>query len=199
MKQPNALVIFARNLVYGQVKTRLAATIGADRAYETYKQLLVHTNRVVQHCAADKLIFYSEEAVTGDLWDARFSREVQLGADLGERMQNAFAAVFQKGYVNTVLIGTDCPALSEHIVQRAFDELEGHDVVIGPADDGGYYLLGMNAPHPELFTGIAWSTERVFETTTVICDRLGLRYAILPSLPDIDEEKDLVHLKLLVV
>jgi len=194
MKPSDALIIFARNPVRGKVKTRLAATVGTETAYEAYKCLLAHTHRATQNYPADKIVYYADHVASGDLWDKGYRKALQRGADLGERMQHAFAEVLGKGYPKAVLIGTDCPSLHESILREAFEGLENHDVVIGPAYDGGYYLIGMRAPRPSLFQGIAWSTATVFKKTTAICRQSGLRYAVLPQLHDIDEEKDLVHL-----
>src|SRR5437868_3465632 len=109
MKQPGILIIFARNLVYGQVKTRLAASAGADAAFEVYKKLLQHTNAITQNIHAAKIVYYSEHVETDDLWNNTFMRATQKGHDLGERMFNAFEETFQRGYSKAVMIGTDCP------------------------------------------------------------------------------------------
>ena len=195
MKQSNILIIFAKNLVHGKVKTRLASSIGADHAFEIYKELLRHTKTVVQNVNADKIIYYSDHVELEDIWDTGFLKAKQQGADLGEKMMNSFKDIFQKGYTKAVIIGTDCPSLDEQIIRTAFESLNEKSVVIGPAYDGGYYLLGMKLLHKNLFQNIAWSTEIVFETTTAICNKFNLSYSVLPLLHDIDEEKDLVHLK----
>jgi rSAM/selenodomain-associated transferase 1 len=195
MKQRNALVIFVKNLVYGKVKTRLAATIGAEGAYKVYAALIAHTSAVTQNIPADKIVYYAEKVEDEDAWDHRFNKALQHGRDLGERMMNALLDGFKKGYKNVIIIGSDCPALNKHIINDAFDRLESYDVVIGPAFDGGYYLIGMKTMHPYLFEEMEWSTPSVFEVTAARCKSLHLAYAVLPPLHDIDDEKDLVHLK----
>jgi uncharacterized protein len=195
MKQRNALVIFVKNLVYGKVKTRLAATLGVERAYEIYEALISHTMSVTQNIPADKIVYYSDKVEDKDTWDHRFNKTIQHGRDLGERMMNALMDGFEKGYKNVIIIGSDCPSLNEYIINDAFDRLEGNDVVIGPAFDGGYYLVGMKTIHPQLFENMEWSTPGVFEVTSARCKSLNLVYAVLPCLHDIDDEKDLVHFK----
>ena len=195
MKQQNVLIIFAKNPVLGKVKTRLAATMGAAAAFEVYKELLYHTKSITQKAAADKVVYYSEQVQFNDLWENGFSKAKQKGKDLGERMLMAFKEMFQQGYKKAVIIGTDCPSLNEAILKEAFERLSATDVVLGPAYDGGYYLLGMSRLHPFLFENIRWSTSTVFESTMVLCKSNNLSYTLLPTLHDVDEEKDLVHLK----
>jgi rSAM/selenodomain-associated transferase 1 len=195
MKHPDALVIFVKNLVYGNVKTRLAATIGKEGAYAIYASLVWHTRSVTQNIQGDKFVYYSDEVEDDDAWDDRFYKKIQHGTGLGERMMNALKDMFAEGYKNVVIIGSDCPALKEQIISNAFQQLESNDVVIGPAFDGGYYLVGMKELYPYLFEKMEWSTPEVFETTITRCKSLDLNFAILPRLHDIDEEKDLVHLK----
>lgn len=110
-------------------------------------------------------------------------------------MDNAFATAFQMVYDRVVIIGTDCPELNAGIIMNAFAYLNNHDVVIGPAEDGGYYLLGMKRHYTLLFKNINWSTENVFDETITICKKNNINYSFLPVLHDIDEEKDLIYLK----
>jgi uncharacterized protein len=191
MKEENALLIFTKNLVYGNVKTRLAATIGKDKAFETYKKLLAHTVAVTQSLCCTKFVYYADAVEQNDAWNDTCKKRKQQGNDLGERMMHAFLEVFNQGSSTAVIIGTDCPELGETIIQSAFEQLTGNDVVIGPAADGGYYLLGMKSLHPQLFEKIAWSTSAVLETTMNRCRLLRLSYALLPLLHDVDEEEDL--------
>ncbi len=194
MNQSNALIIFSKNLVWGKVKTRLAASVGKEKAFNVYKELLFHTKTVVQEVDADKVVYYSDHVEQNDIW-GDYRKAMQQGADLGERMAQAFKEVFQCGYLKAVIIGTDCPALDGAMIQAAFDHLEEQEVVIGPAYDGGYYLLGMKTLQESLFQNIAWSTNTVYEATMAACRQQGLSYAVLPLLHDIDEEKDLVYFK----
>jgi rSAM/selenodomain-associated transferase 1 len=192
-----ALLIFTKNPEAGKVKTRLAATMGNDAALAIYHQLLLHTVSVTEYLLVEKFVFYSNFIEQEDVWNnKRYHKEVQQGADLGERMKNAFTSAFQKGYDKIVIIGTDCPDLNAGIIMNAFIYLQSHDVVIGPAEDGGYYLLGMKQLYSNLFENLQWSTVVVFNDTLKICDQLRLTYQLLPVLHDIDEEKDLQAFKL---
>lgn len=194
MKDKRKLIVFARNLIYGAVKTRLAATVGHQKAFETFSLLLQNTHAVVQPIPVPKVIYYSNFIEEHDVWQEGFEKGVQQGADLGEKMMLAFAATFEQGFEKIVMVGTDCPALTQRIIMDAFAALEEHDVVFGPAYDGGYYLIGMTSLQETLFEDITWSTSTVLEKTIEKCRSKGLRYAMLPTLHDVDEEKDLIHL-----
>jgi uncharacterized protein len=189
----NAVIIFVKNPVAGKVKTRLAAAIGNDKALDIYLHLITHTVNAAVNVAADKYIYFSDEIDTTIGQNAAFKKAVQSGADLGERMKNAFSDVLNNAYHKVIITGTDCPGISPEILQRAFNQLAGTDVVIGPAADGGYYLLGMKALHPVLFDNIEWSTSAVLQTTVERCTQNNLQCQLLEELSDIDEEKDLVH------
>ena len=189
----DSLLIFARNPVYGKVKTRLAATIGNDKALLIYQKLVEHTAAVTKSINTTRTVYYSDFIAAGDAWDNSFLKTVQRGADLGERMSNAFRDALEYGTNKAVIIGTDCYDLTSTIIADAFSELSNFDIVIGPALDGGYYLLGMNTHHPSLFDNMEWSTEAVLLETLTRCGDLDLRYFLLPVLSDIDEEKDLLN------
>ena len=118
---------------------------------------------------------------------------MQPAADLGERLTYAFAQAFAGGAARAVVIGTDCPGLSAALLGQAFEELRTHDLVVGPADDGGYYLLGLSAPRPALFANKAWSTATVLADTLADAARLHLRVARLPTLHDVDGAPDLAR------
>ncbi len=187
-----ALLIFTKNPEAGKVKTRLAATLGDEAALSVYKQLLLYTVSATKCLPVDKFVFYSNYIEQEDVWDGKqYYKELQQGNDLGKRMGNAFASIFEKGYDKAVIIGTDCPDLNAGIIINAFAYLDVHDVVIGPAEDGGYYLLGMKILHQELFQKIKWSTCTVLNDTISKCTALQLDCSMLPVLKDIDEEKDL--------
>lgn len=192
-KSKNALLIFAKNPTLGKVKTRLAATIGNDRALQIYVQLLNHTQSVTNNVAAIKIVFYSDFIAMNDIWDKGYLKNIQRGADLGERMSTAFDKMLKKGFDKAVIIGTDCYDLTNAVIEDAFSALENHDVVIGPALDGCYYLLGMKNHYPQLFNEMVWSTDTVFDDTLARCTDLKLSSFVLPVLSDIDDEKDLVN------
>lgn len=191
-----ALIIFAKNPVAGKVKTRLAATIENGAALKIYNELIAHTISITTDLPIDKYVFYLNEITRNDMWDDNiFFKKLQNGNNLGERMKNAFRDVFKKGYKSVVIIGTDCPALNGVIIMKAFTKLDLYDVIIGPAEDGGYYLLGIKYLYSALFENIQWSTPDVLNETKIKCVELKLDYYMLPLLNDIDEEKDLVYLK----
>lgn len=187
----NALIIFVRNPEQGKVKTRLAATVGDETALSIYKKLLAHTLHIATAVEADKFIFYAEKIIEHDIWSKEhFCKFKQADGDLGNRMLHAFEIVFSKGYGQSMIIGSDCYELTSAIIEQGFEQLQRNDVVIGPANDGGYYLLGMKKLHPQIFTNKHWSTNTVCaETVHTICE-LQLSYNTLPVLNDVDEEKD---------
>lgn len=188
-----ALIIFTKNPVHGQVKTRLAAAIGKDMALSIYRRMLLYTNTITSDLPVSKLLYYSDAIATQDHWsDQIYSKKLQRGAGLGQRMENAFHDTFELNYQRVVIIGTDCPGLTPGIITTAFYNLGNSDVVIGPAKDGGYYLLGMNKMHGELFRGIKWSSETVLQETLSACVNLNLRTYLLEELSDIDTEEDLL-------
>lgn len=187
-----SLIIFAKNLIFGKVKTRLAATMGDDAAFDVYHQLLNHTVAVTQDLPVLKTVFYSDFIETSDLWKDRiYQKQLQHGRNLGERMSHAFGYSFNNGRNETAIIGTDCFELTEAIISEALAQLKSHDIVIGPARDGGYYLLAMKEYHPELFENISWSTDQVLDQTAGLCKKLNLSVFLLPVLGDIDHESDL--------
>ena len=189
----NALIIFIKNPVAGQVKTRLAESIGDNKALRVYKQLLKYTRNLTDYLQSDKLLFYSDFIDKDDDWDnAIYSKNLQTGNDLGEKMLNAFVTTFHLGYKKAVIIGSDCVELTREIIENAFYLLETNDVVIGPAKDGGYYLLGMNQLYPEIFKEKSWSAPKLLNETIRTIKEKGLNYQQLQVLNDIDELKDLI-------
>lgn len=187
----DALILFVRNPELGKVKTRLAATVGQEAALRIYRQLLQHTLHITQSLPARKYVFYAGAVPQSDSWQAAgYRQRLQSEGDLGEKMRRAFETVFGDGCQQAVIIGSDCPELTSPIVALAFEQLRHHDVVIGPAEDGGYYLLGMKMVHPALFAGMQWSTATVYDATMRSIRQLGLDAYILPRLADIDTEED---------
>lgn len=187
-----ALLIFVKNAVEGKVKTRLAATLGNNVALKVYRQLLEHTKKCTQLLSADKMIFYSDYLEDDDSWNNDvYHKEVQRGNNLGERMENAFEYAFAQGNDQVAIIGSDCFEISSEIIENAFAQLEHCEVVLGPALDGGYYLLGTKSLYRELFCDISWSTDQVLKQTIKCCTKLGLKITTLKELSDIDNEADL--------
>ncbi len=187
------LLIFVKNPIPGQVKTRLARTMGDEKAADIYRFLLGKTRQVALDTPTDRRwLFYADGVpAEDDIWPTElFEKYAQCPGDLGERMADAFQRAFAAGGKHVIIIGSDCPELTVEILEEAFAALDTRDAIIGPARDGGYYMLGMNRFIPELFQGIAWSTPAVLEQTLKVFDRLRLDYGILPTLSDIDTEAD---------
>ncbi len=193
MKEANpAIIIFVRHPELGKVKTRLAASMGDENALAVYKFLLAHTYALVQHRNIPVFVFYAEDIVEGDLWSCRqMIKRVQKGNDLGERMTDALREVFAAGCEKAVIIGSDCYELTDAIIDDAFALLEKNDIVVGPAKDGGYYLLGMNAPFKDLFSNMEWSVATVFDRTMQRAREARYRVDVLPVLSDVDTEEDI--------
>lgn len=187
----NRLIIFIKNPIEGKVKTRLAATIGNKKALEIYLKLVNHTLSVAKEVNAEIHLFFSDAIIMEYPFE---NKNIQNGNDLGERMKNAFHQVFDLEKSKTIIIGTDCPGLNAAILKQAFLSLEKTDLVIGPAYDGGYYLLGMSTYHPQLFDQISWSTNEVLKQTKKLSMDNNLSFTELKILSDIDTEDDLIYL-----
>lgn len=176
----------------GKVKTRLAATVGDDVAFEIYHRLLLHTELSTNPVSSHKIVFYSDFIDTNDIWNNEvYQKQVQNGKDLGERMANAFEYAFTNGNEKVAIIGSDCFEITTEIIEAAFKQLDHMDVVIGPALDGGYYLLAIKSNNKALFQHIQWSTDQVLSQTMEVCHQMGLKVAQLQVLSDIDNENDL--------
>lgn len=192
MSRNNHLIVFVRNPVKGKVKTRLASTLGNEKAFEIYLKLLEHTRKLAIQSNVDCSVFCDETPALNSDWNnLGFYITSQRGDDLGERMTNAFKEVFEEGADSMIIIGSDCPGLTADIIDTVFEKLREFDLVLGPAKDGGYYLLGMNRPYFQLFENINWSTSTVLTETKISATELGLNYIELQTLSDIDEEGDL--------
>ncbi len=193
----NAVIIFAKYPMEGKVKTRLAKTLGSGFATKFYKTCTDHTLKICLSLPAKNYslyLFYADahEKIFFEKWvNKRFVLQLQKGKDLGERMKNAFQILFKNHFKKVVVIGTDCPELNKEIIKKSFSELLKNNVVIGPSNDGGYYLLGMNQFYPYLFDGIKWSSETVLMETLNIIQMNNLNYSLLPTLVDVDTEEDL--------
>jgi hypothetical protein len=162
----NLLLIFTRNPVLGKCKTRLAAAIGKHKALDIYKFLIGHTQELTKNVSAHKRVYYSEEIWNNDVWDnAIFDKRLQEGIDLGERMANAFLKGFEDGFKNIIIIGSDLYDLNKSDLDGAFLSLQKNDFILGPAEDGGYYLLGMRNFKKALFQNKDWGQENVFKNT----------------------------------
>ena len=195
-----ALIIFLKYPELGRSKTRLAKDIGNENALKVYIELLEHTQLISKQLKIDKYLFYDKVTANKMPWgDDIYHTAYQIESDLGGRMQNAFEQLFLKGYDRVVIIGSDCYELTQEIIEQAFELLNTSDAVIGPAKDGGYYLLGLRKLIPQLFSDVAWSTDEVFSATVKTLENLNISYSTTPILSDIDTIEDLTQeLKLLI-
>ncbi len=186
----NLLLVFTRNPELGKVKTRLAKTIGDEAALNIYKYLLNHTKEVTQNLSCDKAVYYSVKIRNDDIWDATiYQKHLQQGSDLGIRMHNAFEQAFFNGYEKVIIIGSDLPDLTSEHINQAFEKLNSNDVVMGPAEDGGYYLLGMKKLHANIFQNKDWGTSTVRKDT--LYDLQNETVHLLETLNDVDVFEDI--------
>lgn len=191
------LLQFARAPVPGRVKTRMLSELSAEAACELHRELVLWTcGQLLQsHLGQVQL------GVAGDSTDDLFLRCRKMGAaavfeqqgvDLGERMLSALQDALQTS-PRAILVGSDCPAISPAYLQQAMRALDTSDVVIGPADDGGFVLIGVTALHAAMFSGVVWGSAQVYAATTANLKALDMSWQALPALPDIDRPEDLRH------
>jgi len=183
------VLVFQKNAVLGKVKTRLASGMGELRALEIYRHLIQLTYSALEDVPVPVWTYFSDYIPESTHPSVEKSL-VQEGQDLGERMANAFARSFESGMEKVVLIGTDCPTLQSNHLNEAFEALNYSDLVVGPATDGGYYLIGMNRRADYLFEGITWSTSQVLSETLNVASQHGLTTTLLCELDDIDTQED---------
>lgn len=192
----NALIILLRNPQLGCVKTRLAAKIGDEGALKVYNALLEYTQSITCEIKSSRFLFYSDFIDNNDSWNEKlYIKFLQEGNSFGVRMCKAFKTAF-KEHDKAVIIGSDCLELTSDIIEDAFDKLNKFEVVIGPAKDGGYYLLGLKKIYPELFFNKNWGTSSVLADTLEDIINLGISYHLLPVLSDIDDYEDFKNSRL---
>lgn len=187
------LLVFTKYPVPGRVKTRLIPAIGAEAAALLHRRLTEQTLAEMRKLPARLKVCY-DGATRAEMrdWLGELELREQGGGNLGERLSRAVALSFREGARRVVVVGTDAPALTAETASEAFQLLENIDLVLGPARDGGYYLIGLSRPAPELFTGIEWSSEKVLRQT--LAAAAGLRVALLQEMADIDRPEDLALL-----
>ena len=190
----NLLLIFTRNPELGKAKTRLAKTVGDETALEIYKFLLDKTKEVTSNLSCDKAVYYSVKVRENDIWNSDvFQKHQQEGEDLGIRMLNAFKDGFERGYEKVMIIGSDLYDLTPNHINDAFSKLDTNDVVIGPAEDGGYYLLGMKTLQPAIFKNKKWGTATVRKDTLNDLHKVSVH--LLEELNDVDVFDDIKNHK----
>ena len=186
----NLLLIFTRNPELGKGKRRLAAKVGDQTALDIYNFLLDHTVKITSNLYAEKIVYYSDEIWEKDVWDNTvYDKKLQQGEDLGIRMLNAFQDGFSRGYEKIIIIGSDMYDLDQADLEDAFRALSQNDFVVGPAEDGGYYLLGMKKLKPELFTNKDWGTSTVL--TDTLTDLKDEKKVLLETRNDVDYYEDI--------
>lgn len=193
----NLLIVFVKYPEPGRVKTRLADAIGATAAADLYSRLVALT---MERTAPSLPQVYDRAVYADPVRELASYRSwlrgvenlaLQQGDCLGERMRAAFLQSFAAGYHKVVLIGSDCPDVSATLIEEAFSLLEGCDAVLGPAEDGGYYLVALTRDIEQIFTGIDWGTDRVMQQTIAGLDGARVSRALLPVLRDVDRVEDL--------
>ena len=191
MKPSDHLLIFIRNPQLGRVKTRLARTVGDAEALRIYHVLLEKTRAAALGVEAERQLLYSDFIDKNDAWpNDRFHKMTQSAGDLGIRMEQAFRNTFAAGARKALIIGSDCPQLDGAMLRTAFERLDESDFVLGPAPDGGYYLLGMKVLDHAVFRDIEWSTDSVQAHTLEKIRAAGKTCSLLPELTDVDTEAD---------
>ena len=193
-----ALLVFARDPVPGQVKTRLIPALGAEGAAALYRDLLQHALAAATAVPGVSRTLWVDRPDPGPwiraLADAHaMALAIQCRGDLGRRMHRALEVALA-GADRAVLIGSDCPGYGRAYLEQAFRALDDHDAVLGPAADGGYVLIGLRRPTPALFEAVEWGSGRVLEQTRMHLRGLGLRWKELPALHDLDPADDLCRL-----
>jgi hypothetical protein len=191
------VIVMARYPEAGKAKTRLIPLLGPDGAALLHRQLVTHTLSTVEMLACRRSVHFDVCFTGGSSIDmaTMFGRQhvyrSQSTGDLGDRLYAAAAEAFGSGLTKVILIGTDCPLLTSETLSEALDALDHHDVVLGPAVDGGYYLIGMRSLYKPIFEGIAWGGPTVLAETIEACRRIGARFALLTELSDVDVPADL--------
>jgi len=193
----NRLIVFTRFPEPGKCKTRLIPALGPQIAADLHRKMTEHTlswaRRWNERFSGSLQVHFTggiEESFHKWLGSDVCYRP-QSGGDLGSRMQEAFHQAFREGMARVVLVGTDCPGLNEDLCQKAFEELHRNEVVLGPARDGGYYLIGLQRPTEELFREIPWGTGEVLAKTRAIARKLNLSVFLLEAMQDVDHPEDL--------
>ena len=199
MNHRNLLGFFAKYPEQGKVKTRLAKDIGPENTVSFYRRMVEHVLKrtASSDSAYDRIVFYTPDTMGKQFADWLKGERLlpQQGIDIGERMHTALQEMFDIGADKAIVIGGDIPDLDKEIISAAFQQLDSADIVIGPALDGGYYLIGMNSPHREVFQNITWSTGKVLDETLLLIRKMGLTHRTVTPLFDVDGYEDFLRVK----
>ena len=186
----NLVIVFVKNNILGKVKTRLAKSIGNVGAFNIYSELVAITEKASTKINTDKHIYFSD-VINPSIWENE-KKFIQKGENLGMKMQHAFQNGFDKGYENIVLIGSDLPTISKEVIEAGIANLKNNDVVFGPAEDGGYYLIGMSKMHASIFENKPWSKNNLLAITLQELKAQNQSVGLIETLNDIDTFKDLI-------
>ena len=191
-----SLIIFSRYPEPGKTKTRLIPALGAEGAAKLQRQMTEDTLKEARRLLSNEIrvtiYFNGGNQKLMQTWLGKdWHYQPQGEGDLGAKMHSAFEKSFDEGSNKVVIIGIDCPDLNGELLTKAFQQLTHKDLVLGPAQDGGYYLIGLRRLIPELLENISWGTSQVFQQTTAIATKLNLKTAYLPVLNDLDRPEDL--------
>ncbi|MBI5419551.1 MAG: TIGR04282 family arsenosugar biosynthesis glycosyltransferase [Deltaproteobacteria bacterium] len=200
MRHENALILMGKAPLPGKVKTRLCPPLALRDAAALYACILSDVAEEMERLrGVERYLFFTPAEASAHFRAGPFGGyhlRPQEGDDLGERMERAIGEAFNNGARRVAVVGSDCPALSAARVRSAFRELSSAaDAVFGPADDGGFYLVGLGGPSPALFGGIEWSTGSVLSAVLSRCRNAGMAYALLPRESDVDTSEDLAALR----
>ncbi|MDA0673509.1 MAG: TIGR04282 family arsenosugar biosynthesis glycosyltransferase [Cyanobacteria bacterium] len=193
----NCLILFTRYPIVGTTKTRLIPHLGAEQAADLQRQMTEYmvdmTSPLRRSDRCTMAVYFTDSSLSQmQAWlGPQLTYRPQQGRDLGQRLHHAFSHSFGAGFERVVVTGSDCPAITPDHVEQAFHQLGNHDLVLGPALDGGYYLVGLSRRCAELFQGITWGSDQVFAQTVAIAQRLNLAWTALEPLRDIDRPEDL--------
>jgi rSAM/selenodomain-associated transferase 1 len=187
----NRIVVYGREPVPDRVKTRLARSLGGEGAARVYDAVLRHTLREAERCSGEVILALAEPPSEEFARRTEIPIEVQRGANLGSRMAETFERQMSRGASRVVIVGSDCPAVTAGHLDGAFAALQRDRVVLGPAIDGGYWLVGQRTPGADLFTGIPWSSRDTLEATRSRLRELEIRWSELEELGDVDTAEDL--------
>lgn len=189
MNNKDLVIVFVKNIKLGKVKTRLAKTIGDQGAFYVYSELVKITEQALEPLNIEKRIYFSE-AVVNTKWPS-LDKAVQQGKDLGERMKNAFSKGFEDGFERIVLIGSDLPDIKDVHIKNGLEALRTNNAVFGPAEDGGYYLIGLSKMTNYVFDNKPWSQPSLLQETLRELQENNITFSTLETLNDIDTFDDL--------
>ena len=192
----NLVIILTKNPALGNGKSRLADTIGNEKALIVFKELIKHTVSITKEMDCDKWVQFSDHKNENEFFDESiYSIQLQEGNGLGDRMRNAFIKAKDEGYEKIILIGSDCYQLTQKELEKGFKILDSTDFVFGPAEDGGYYLIGTRTTFTKVFDNKTWSTKTVLYEAIRDIENADLTFGELATLSDVDYEEDLGELK----